>query len=311
MNARQLVARGLESEVSKLQRLDDGARLREMALFAAFAASGWGLLFCTGNAAGAVTWGPRGLAVALVAVALNACVLLLHEGMHGTLFRARRLNHVVSVALGACVWMSYTAYQVMHLRHHRYLGDARDPDDYDNYSRDHRVVWALHFVRLLFGSALYLMLIPYYASRYGNEVERRRVVGEYALLAAVYGTLWARVPHAALLWGWVVPLLIVGWLTNLRGFTQHGIGEARDPFLASRDIEAAPWLATLLLHENLHLEHHLFPEVPSYHLGQLAKLVRPRMPRALRCASYGEFLWGFLRATPRMDRTPIGRVSCD
>jgi fatty acid desaturase len=64
-----------------------------------------------------------------------------------------------------------------------------------------------------------------------------------------------------------------------------------------------------LLHENYHLEHHLFPEVPSYHLPRLHRLIWLRLPRVVSGRSYLGFLARFLRATPRLDETPIGLES--
>ena len=71
---------------------------------------------------------------------------------------------------------------------------------------------------------------------------------------------------------WFVPLLLMGALTAIRGFTQHGITDASDPYLASRTMLPSPMVAFFLLNENYHLEHHLFPEVPSYHLPALHRV---------------------------------------
>jgi hypothetical protein len=49
--------------------------------------------------------------------------------------------------------------------------------------------------------------------------------------------------------------------------------------------------------------------VPSYHLHELHELIWRRLPRAVSGRSYLAFLGAFLKATPRMDETPIGRVT--
>jgi len=105
---------------------------------------------------------------------------------------------------------------------------------------------------------------------------------------------------------WFIPLLIVGTMTAIRGFTQHGITDAADPYIASRTILPNPVVGFFLLHENYHLEHHLFPEIPSYHLPKLHQLVWRKLPRAVSGRSYLGFLVRFLQATPRMDESPIG-----
>jgi fatty acid desaturase len=228
--------------------------------------------------------------------------------MHGTLFGRPAWDRWISVFLGVPLLMSFSAYQVMHLRHHTYLGDPRDPDDYANYTRRPRLLWLMHFVRLLLGSFLYLVCIPVLSMRYGTPGQRRRVIVEYVVLSLFALVVAAIVPSDVLLLGWFLPVVLVGYLTNLRGFTQHGITAATDPFLSSRTMKPNVLVAFCLLNENYHLEHHLFPEVPSYHLHQLHELIWPRLPRAVVGWSYCAFLGRFLRATLTLDSTPIGLV---
>jgi len=202
--------------------------------------------------------------------------------------------------------MSFSAYRVLHTRHHRFLGDPRDPDDYKNYTRRRSLVWMLHFVRLSIGSLLYLLLIPTLALKFGTDKQRRYILTEYAFLGAVYSLLLRFVPASVLGVAWFVPLLMVGTLTAIRGFTQHAITDAADPYIASRTILPNPVVAFFLLNENYHLEHHLFPEIPSYHLPALHRLIWPKLPRAVSGRSYLGFLMQFFRATPQMDESPIG-----
>jgi fatty acid desaturase len=166
----------------------------------------------------------------------------------------------------------------------------------------------MHFMRLLCGAFLYLLLIPILGLRHGTPPQRRRIFAEYILLAVIAAVVFWLVPGEVLLWGWLSPVVLVGYMTNLRGFTQHGITEAADPFLASRTMKPNALVAFCLLNENYHLEHHLFPEVPSYHLHQLHEMIWPRLPRAVVGRSYWAFLGSFLRATLTLDPSPIGLI---
>lgn len=297
---------GHERELAALISQDWRKRSGELLCFALAGASGvW--LTVTGLAGS--RWFLLAAGISATAIALNAFVLLMHDGMHGTLFSHPKMNWAGSVVLGATFLMSFSAYRVLHARHHKFLGDPRDPDDYHNYISHPALLWALHFVRLTFGSLLYLMAIPILAIRYGARQERRRILIEYGILIAAYGAALRLVPAAILLVAWLIPLLLVGSLTAIRGFTQHGITDPTDPFIASRTILPRPAIRFLLLNENYHLEHHLFPEVPSYHLPGLHELVWPQLPRVVSGRGYLRFLAKFLRATPRLDRTPIGLES--
>lgn len=305
MAARAGLVSGHENELAALTAQDWRKRAGELVCFGVLCAGGIWLTI-----AGVETsrWLLTAAGIAITAIALNAFVLLMHDGMHRTLFSTARRNWAGSVLLGSTFLMSFTAYRVLHTRHHKFLGDPRDPDDYHNYIKHPALVWALHFVRLTIGSLLYVMAIPILAIKFGTEEERRRILVEYGILLTIYSVVLRFVPGTILFVAWVIPLLIVGSMVAIRGFTQHGITDATDPYIASRTILPHPLVGFLLLHENYHLEHHLFPEVPSYHLPELHKLVWPQLPRAVSGRGYLRFLAKFLRATPRLDETPIGLV---
>jgi fatty acid desaturase len=240
------------------------------------------------------------------ALALNAGVLLMHEGMHGVLFASRAWNRRIAALCGVPLLMSFSAYRVLHLLHHRHLGAEGDPDEYRNYTGSRARVWALQYVRLTVGCYLYLFLIPRLAWRSGTLIDRRRLVAEYLLIAAVFGALLALVPAQIVLWCWFVPVACVAFLTSARGLTQHGLTDPEDPLLASRSLYPSRIVSTLLLNENLHLEHHLFPEVPSYNLPRLRALLQPRLPHTIEAISYTRFLGGFISRFLRGDESVLG-----
>ena len=307
-DARAAVVAGIENCVAQLREFNVRHRAIELIVFPAIWIIGATITLAAREYVELawLQWLLVGLGVAISAVGLNAFVLLLHEGMHHTLFANYYLNRWVSVLLGLPLVMSFSAYQVLHLRHHTYLGDPRDPDDYANYSNRPWLVWWMHIGRLAFGSFLYLIFIPLLAWRHGDSTQRRRIVEEYAVLAVAAVLVAWLVPGDVILWGWFLPAVLVGYMTNIRGFAQHGITDAHDPYLASRTMKPHPLVAFCLLNENYHLEHHLFPEVPSYHLQALHELIWPRLPRVVTGRSYLSFLASFLSATLRRDDSPIG-----
>jgi fatty acid desaturase len=303
------LSRGIEDQVDALRRHDGAKRALELALFPGLFTLGallsaWSSAVLDGPTATALSI----LGTAAAVVGLNAMVLLLHEGLHGVLLVGPAGNRALSVLLGAPLLMSYSAYRVLHLRHHRYLGDPRDPDDYHNYTRSPALIWALHYTRIFLGSFLYLLLIPFLALRHGAARERRAVLGEYTLLIVLWVCIGLSVPWPLLLHGWLLPALITGLLVNLRGFCQHGLAEAGDPFLASRSILPNPLVAFILLNENLHLEHHLFPDVPSHNLPALRRLIVERYPRQTTGRSYLEVLARFFVQSLALDESSVGRV---
>lgn len=244
--------------------------------------------------------------IILVALGMNAMFLLIHEGVHDILFPQKWLNDLAATLMAIAGFVSFSAYRSMHLRHHEHLGDENDPDDYHNYTNNPKLIWLLHYNRLLWATILYLIFVPSLAWRYGNTKERIKVVSEYLLLIVTYISIWQFVPLQIFFTTWIVPFILTNFTINIRGLTQHGITDATDPFLASRSIESHPIIQFLLVNENFHLEHHLFPSIPSYNLPKLHKLILPRIHRRVTCKSYSSFLWRFFLASLQQDDTPIG-----
>jgi fatty acid desaturase len=82
--------------------------------------------------------------------------------------------------------------------------------------------------------------------------------------------------------------------------------EGHDPLLASRSVRSNPVVSFLLLNENYHLEHHLYPEIPSYNLPALRALLHSRLPHTVEARSYSRFLAGFVVRFLRGDESVLG-----
>jgi fatty acid desaturase len=195
---------------------------------------------------------------------------------------------------------------VLHELHHRFLGGPGDPDEYRNYSGSARVRWLLQWVRLTIGTLVYMPLIPVVAWRRATPRERRYIAAEYAGMIAVWGIVFAVVPLRALLQVWLVPGILVGYISAVRALAQHALTDPEDPLLASRSVRSNRIVSFLLLNENYHLEHHLFPEVPSYNLPRLHDLLRARLTHAVEAPSYSRFLAAFIGRSLHGDESPLG-----
>ena len=84
---------------------------------------------------------------------------------------------------------------------------------------------------------------------------------------------------------WVLPLVtVLQPILRLRAIAEHGaVTDLSSPLTAARckRTEGSPvnWIGRALLfphHVNYHLEHHLYPAVPHYHLPKLHRLLQQK-----------------------------------
>jgi fatty acid desaturase len=306
LGARQSLSTGLETSLAELRRLRPSRRLAEIVFFTALWAAGIVLGLEGLRTSAWLAWGLRLASIGASAAALNAFYLLSHEGHHSLLFRSRRLNHAVNVALCVPLLHAPSAYRVLHELHHRYLGGPGDPDEYRNYTASARLRWTLQWVRLTMGTLVYMPLIPVVAWRRAETSVRPRIAIEYAGMIAIWIAVFAIVPIGILLQVWLIPGVVVGYISAVRALAQHALTDPHDPLLASRSVRSNPIVSFLLLNENYHLEHHLFPEVPSYNLPRLRARLGSRLPHAIEAASYTGFLAGFIGRFLRGDESLLG-----
>jgi fatty acid desaturase len=246
------------------------------------------------------------IAIAVGAAALNAFYLLSHEGHHHLLFRSRFANHAANILLCIPLLHSPSAYRVLHELHHRFLGGPGDPDEYRNYTGSARLRWALQWVRLTIGTLVYMPLIPVVAWRRATRGERFQIAAEYAGMSLVWALVFTTFSMGELLQVWLLPGIVVGYISAVRAVAQHALTDPHDPLLASRSVRSNRVVSFFLLNENYHLEHHLFPEIPSYNLPRLHTLLAPRLSRAVESPSYSRFLAAFVGRSLHGDESPLG-----
>jgi fatty acid desaturase len=236
---------------------------------------------------------------------------LMHEALHGNLFRRPLLDRWMGFVLGVPTFFSASAYKVTHLNHHRYTRTERDMDEFSYSCRTHRQYVVLFYASFLVGSILYMFAVPVkaYAMALGNN--RRRIVMEYFLMLLAYAiavTLAMIVGHAEwLLWYWLAPVSVAVVLSNIRALSEHmGTSGKGDAILKTRTVTSNRLVSSLMLNLNYHLEHHLFPGVPWYNLPRIHQLLKPMYESrgAVVQKSYAAFVMQCLRLAPE----PVHRL---
>jgi len=214
---------------------------------------------------------------------------LVHEGIHGRLFRHRFANRTASRVLSVLLGFSFDAVQFGHLLHHRYNGHKYDRPDRAIALEPAWKSWARHWVHLLGGHYLFTALVSMVAfapARLRQSALHRGISGaepdvsamrRIALtwfchpvrihriridcIASILLILLLALHYAEFLQ--VLALALYGraflysTLDNLPHYGVHGRGD-----LAARNLSLPRWASFLVLHHNLHRVHHLRPELP-------------------------------------------------
>jgi len=207
----------------------------------------------------------------LVFLVFVAVVTVTHDVVHGTLGLTRRQTDWALFATGAVLLESGHAYRATHLRHHLVFPGPDDPEgDPARLS-----VW-----RSLVNGPLFLPRLWLWAWRRNPRGNTRRWLAAeaaWALTVPVLGLcLLPRTPavlvYAALavVGSWVYPLLTVH-------LPHRHYGETR---LTQTHTLRGRLIPSLFLELTYHLEHHLYPEVPSHHLAELSRRLDLRLREA-------------------------------
>lgn len=247
------------------------------------------------------------LSVLAIGIAQHGLFILAHEAAHYRLFAQRRVNDLAGRAIGIIAGISMCTYRVTHRLHHNNLYTEDDPDTaiHGGYPRGRRYLMG-KLVRDLFGLNAWKTFAYFFGAPAINEDTRRAVRPlddtSPQLRAAARADRWWVVgfhvlaPIAA--WGavgreglffylllWVLPLLtVLQPILRLRAILEHGaVQDLGSPLTAARTNRtwggALNRLAGAVLfphHVNYHLEHHLYPAVPHYHLPALHRVLRDK-----------------------------------
>ncbi|WP_431045765.1 fatty acid desaturase family protein [Streptomyces sp. P1-3] len=221
---------------------------------------------------------------------------LQHQTLHGLGFRNRRANAAAGIVLGIPMLISFAAYRVTHLRHHRYLGTPlnREFFDYGNQygadrprsRRDALLSWAVRF-SMIHHYGLFLRNLA--RSLLGRDFEgetattSRRIRRDHRIALAVFAGLTAlsaalREPVVVVVW--VLPLVLVAAPVHaaIELPEHHGCDTLdEDPFANTRTIRSNRFMTWFTNGNNFHVEHHLVPNLPIERLPDAHAVVRDRL----------------------------------
>lgn len=247
------------------------------------------------------------LSVLVIGIAQHGLFILAHEAAHYRLFAHRSVNDGVGRLIGMGSGVSMCTYRVTHRLHHNNLFGKLDPDTaiHGGYPRGKAYLWQ-KLAEDLCGLNAWKTYAYFFGSpainddapgeirplndtspelRAAARQDRWMVAGFHGvapLLALALGGWTGLLMYVVL---WLLPMLtVIQPILRLRAICEHGATtDLSSPLTAARSNNTrgtlGNWLARAVLfphHVNYHLEHHLYPAVPHYHLPRLHRLLREK-----------------------------------
>ena len=266
-------------EMRQLRRLSDRAGLLHLA----------GHLGLLAGAVALVALAPGGI-LRIAAQALEGVILVflfapLHETIHRTAFRNRRLNDGMAAVIGFLLLLPAGYFRYFHFSHHRHTQDpARDPElATPKPATLGQWLWVVTGLPLWRDSVL--GLIRHAGGRvtepYLSATPARHVVLE----ARIHLALYAAVAVISIAWGsdaalryWVIPALLGQPWLRLYLMAEHtGCPLVPDMLANSRTTLTNATVRFLAWNMPYHAEHHCFPAVPFHALPRLHWRLAPSL----------------------------------
>lgn len=199
-------------------------------------------------------------------IALHGAGTVIHDASHNAAHRDRRLNAIMGHGSALMLGFAFPVFTRVHQQHHAHVNDPEnDPD---------------HFVST--GGPLWLIAARFFYHEvyfFKRRLWRKYELLEWFLSRLVVGlVVFAAVQYDFLgyiLNFWFCPSLVVGLALGLFfDYLPHRPFKERERWKNAR-VYPSPILNILILGQNYHLIHHLWPSIPWYGYQPAYRAVKP------------------------------------
>lgn len=242
------------------------------------------------------------LMICLIGARQQGLAIIGHDSVHYRMSKNKFLNDAIAnIFIFFPFWTSLIDVRKRHLLHHQLTNTDEDPDYINKkYNTEYsfpqqkstfiknviKYIFGIHFVYVLFDKKYNIKnkLIYFYRGlTAGKRVDGVKYTKSYIEKSLCFffnfcllSLLWYNHWLLEYFIFWILPhILYVPFLIKIRGINEH-FGIKKDQIEASRTMYPT-WFDELVLgiswNISYHLDHHLFPSVPSYNLRKLHKLL--------------------------------------
>lgn len=251
----------------------------------------------------------------IIATRQYALLILMHDGLHGSLCENRKINDLISqyllaYPLGGLFFIG----RDMHLQHHRLVGTESDPDlgFYSPHNKStHHTFLSYFFINLLFMQIKYSLFnhstnLDVKLLRPKTNRQAFLIMASLQLLILILFWWFTRYWYYYIIF-WFLPIItLTVFFDKVRIFCEH------TPFQDDSHGATAvlrTFRSTIIekfflapFDMNYHAEHHLYPGVPHQNLNKLHNILMSgninksnQKLKVYYTGTYMSFLWNYFK----------------
>jgi beta-carotene hydroxylase len=236
-------------------------------------------------------WGwPQWCCFSLNVLALHMAGTVIHDASHNAAHRDRTVNAILGHGSALMLGFAFPVFTRVHMQHHAHVND---PDnDPDHYVSTGGPLWLIA-ARFLYHEVFF----------FKRQLWRKYELLEWFLsrlfvIAIVY--ISSQYDHLGYVLNfWFSPAMVVGLALGLFfDYLPHRPFHDRDRWKNAR-VYPSPILNILILGQNYHLIHHLWPSIPWYNYKPAYEAVKPLLdekgsPQSLGILEGKKDFWNFI-----------------
>ena len=220
-----------------------------------------------------------------------------HECGHRTAFKTRKLNNFFYIIASFMNNFEPVRWRSSHSLHHSYTASV-DPHDFEVdesiFSKPTLFSFLIRFIPgyyfLILHKSLHLEIIQH-ALGYNTRVMKECIPEEKKIdcirSSRIFVTLWLIIILFSFIFNSILPVLLFLlpkffiFMNVVWGLTQHmGLKEgAKDHRESTRSVRLNPIFSFIYWKMEYHIEHHMFPMVPSHNLPKLHEEIKFQLPK--------------------------------
>lgn len=229
------------------------------------------------------------VAVLLIGARMHALAILMHDATHYRFLKNRKWNDLITnLVVMYPIFSSIEKYRKNHLAHHQHLNTEDDPDWVAKLGKraftfpktKAEFLWTvLSYLTLIQGALDAIWFLKRFGSGGGEASAKKGGSPKWqlAFYLVLFTILTLKGWWVYYLIFWIVPYLSTFFMYQyIRSVAEHFGELSYDHLLTSTRSVRATWLEKIFLaphNVGYHLEHHLYPGVPFYHLPKMHQLL--------------------------------------